>query len=419
LQIWRTALPTDSWTMVYRVTADGTGDGGTGTSGFTGASSNGRITDTGSTPLANAQITITRPSGGGYYTSTLTRSDGNWGPIYFDADGSWPFTVQLSGYSAGSGTITVSSGIPTGPGADVQLTAVASTSGLTLSALLAYALRMFRDRTGSKADAELTQAVNDALMMLATEHEWPWYQTVGRINVYAAYTTGTIAMTNGSTAVTLTGGTFPFATVGVTGPAEIYVNGMYHRLASITDGTNAVMVNAWKEANYSGIYSLAQIEYTLPTDLRQLSKVTSTNQWIWGPNPVSRFTVEEARQTWSPTATSPPRMWAIERDRIVIWPPSNVDKMANLLYLRKPADLVGSTDAADWDPNLKELLYRALDYQVACRGDCVAGDKADTFRAYRESIARNVAQDRTGTSMRMGLAGGVIDELRYPGNTIS
>lgn len=418
LTVYRTATPTDRWEQVIHVTVDGTGAGTTGLTGFTSTAGDGRVIDSGSSPLQNAQIIITRPSGGGYYTSLLTDSLGEWGPVYFDADGTWPFTVQLAGYSLGSGTITVSSGIPTGPGADITLTAVSSTSSLTLSYLMAYARRMYRDRVGSKVDAELVQVVNDALAMLATEAQWTWFETVGRVNILASYSTGSVTCTAGSATVSLSGGTFPTTTMGITGPAELYINSMYHRVLSIDSSTSLTLVNAWGESTFTGSYTLAQVEYTLPTDLAKINKITATNQWIWGPNPTSRYMLEEARLLWTPAAVSPPRMWAIEKNRLVIWPPSPDNRMANLLYLRKPVKLVGPTDVADWDPLLEDVLLRCIDYQVACRGDCVAGDKGETYKSYREALTRGVGQDRTATTRRFGIQTGIIDDLRYPGNTI-
>ena len=415
LTIYHTSAPLNRWDTMVRVTTDGLPSGSTGTANFTAIVGNGRVTD-GTNPINGATIRFSRPSGGGFYTSTTTNSSGLWGPVYFDVDGAWNFTAQISGYTLGSGTVTVSSGVATGPGTDIALTAMSS-SGITLSQLTAYARRMYRDRTGSKVEAELTQVVNDSLMMLATEHAWPWYQTVGRVTVRAAYSTGTISITNGSSTVSLTGGSFPYTTVGVNGVAEIYINGMYHRLLSLTSST-ATLVNSWQEANYSGSYTLAQIEYTLPSDLMRLSKITATNEWVWGPDPISRFALEEARQRWRLSSTQPPRMWAIERDRLVVWPAPGTDKMCNILYMRRPAELVSPGDTADWDANLIELLRRAIDYQVACRGDCVAGDKAETFKTYRECISRNVSQDRTATDMRAGLVSNGYDDLRIPGVTI-
>lgn len=415
--IYRTSDPLSRWTAVVRVTNDGTPSGTTGTTAFNSATNDGRVTD-GSNPLQNVTIRISRPSGGGFYTSVQTTSDGNWGPVYLDTDGVWTFTAQISGYSVGSGSITVSSGIPTGPGADIALSVVAASSSITLSSLQAYARRMYRDRTGSKADTELTQVVNDALTMITTEHDWPWYQTVGSVTFRAAYQTGTVALTNGSKTVTLSGGTFPYTTVGITGPAELYINGLYRRIASML-ASSLTLVDTWDEANYSGIYQVAQIEYACPTDLMKLEKITSVNTWVWGPNPTSRFNIEEARQFWSIAATNPPRMWAIERDRLVIWPPSNVDKQVNLLYQRRPAELSGPTDLADWDPNLIELLRRSIDYQVSCRGDCVAGNKSECFNSYRECIARYVSQDKTSPNKRLGLLTNQYDDMRSYGVTIT
>lgn len=418
LQIYRTSVPNDRWNIVVRVTNDGSAGGSTGITGFTSSTNNGRITD-GTNPLQYASIVILRPSGGGYYTSLVSDATGNWGPVYFDTDGVFTFTAQVSGYSVGSGSITVTSGVPSGPGTDIELTVTSASSGVTLSALKAYARRMYRDRTGSKADAELVQAVNEALMMVSTSKDWTWYETIGNLTFRAVYTTGTVAISNGSTTVTLTGGTFPYTTVGVDGVADIYINGMPHRLASITNGTTAVLAYAWQETSYNGTYSLAQTEYTLPSDLVKLSRITSVSTWVWGPEPVSRYDLEIARQQWRLSSTQPPRMWAIERDRLCIWPAPSADQMVNLLYLRRPADLSGPTDVADWDPNLTELLHRAIDYQVACRGDCVAGDKAATLQSYKESMARNIDQGRKPTVWTPGVSRDASSDFRYGATIVS
>lgn len=416
LTIYKTATPNDRWQDIIRVTTDGSLSGTVGTNAFTSTTGDGRVTD-GSSALANARVYINRP-GGTYYTSLLTNSLGNWGPVYFDADGTWTLSVQIAGYTIGTGTITVSSGLPTGPGVDIALSANTSTT-LTASSLVAYARRMYRDRTGAKADAELYQIVNEALMMMATTHDWPWYETVGRVNLKAAYSTGTVTLVNGDATAVLASGTWP-SWIGTTGPAELYINGLYHRVLSRTSDTDIEMVNAWGEASAAGVsYTIAQVEYTLPSDLMKLGTPTAANDWIWGPDPVSRFTIEEARRCWSiGSSTSTPRLWAIERDRLVLWPWPGADKMMNILYYRRPTELVNGTDTVDWDTNLIELLHRAIDYQVSCRGDCVAGDKTATYNSFKESMTRNIGQDRTATTRRPGFQNSYYDDLRR-GATIS
>lgn len=413
LTIYRTSAPSDRWTLVARVTNDGTAGGTTGSASFTASSGNGRVTD-GAVAIQYATVYISRPSGGGAYTSTTTDASGNWGPVYFDSNGTWPLTVQKSGYSIGGSSIVVSGTTASGPGTDIALTTAAS-SGYTLSSLIAYARRMYRDRTGNKADAELTQAINEGLMWIATEHLWTWYHTTGRLNINGAYQTGTVALTNGDATVTLSGGTWP----SWAADANLYFNGMYHPVASRTSGTDIELVNAWTETSQTAAsYVLAQTDYDLPSDCMRLDKITSTTDWIWGPDPCSRYLLEEARARWALSSMQPPNLWAIIKNQVVIWPMSSANKMVNILYFRRPATLVSSTDEADWDPNLGSLLHRAIDYQVSLRGDCVAGTKDECFKVLREEMARAISQDRTAVTRRPGIAAGTYNSDRIFGSTI-
>lgn len=394
--IFRTSITDDRWQSQWTVTDTGLPTGTLGTTSFTAVASNGRVTD-GASPIESATVYIYRPSGT-LYTTVQTSALGLWGPIYFDANGTWTLTVQRSGYTVGSGSIVIAGATATGPGTDIVLSVASSSSGITLSALLAYARRMYRDRTSSKTDAELTQAINEAILWCSTQHLWPWYSTLGRINIQGAYETGSVACTSGSAVVTLTGGVFPsWAADG-----ELYISGMYHEILSRDSDTQVTLVNAWQEDNYSGSYTLAQTAYDLPTDCMRLDKITSTTDWIWGADPVSRFTLEEARSQWRLTSQTPSRIWAIFKNQIVLWPMPSGRRMVNILYFRRPTVLASSLDEADWDANLISLLHRAIDYQVALRGDCVAGSKEECFAALREDLARSIAQDRTATTRRPG-----------------
>ena len=49
---------------------------------------------------------------------------------------------------------------------------------------------------------------------IPSRYEWDWLRTAGTINTYTSYSTGTVAVTNGSTAVTLsTAGTWSTTSV--------------------------------------------------------------------------------------------------------------------------------------------------------------------------------------------------------------
>jgi hypothetical protein len=62
-----------------------------------------------------------------------------------------------------------------------------------------------------------------------------------------------------------------------------------------------------------------------------------------------------------------------------------------------------------------ELLRRAIDYQIAARGDCAAGDRQTCLAAYKEVLSRAFDQDRTSQTHRVGLTSGgsPMEQLRY------
>lgn len=398
LTISRTSIPNDRWDIEVVVNSNGLPSGTTGLASFTSTTANGRVTD-GTSALQYATVYVRRASGA-ILTTAVTDSSGNWGPVYFDADGTYSLVVQRSGYSAGTGTVTVSGSTATGPGADITLTASASASTILASSLWAYARRMFHSRNGTKSDTEVRESVNDALDMISSQRDWPWYETLGRINLQAAYSTGTVAVTNGSATVTLTGGTFPsWAASG-----DIWIDGMWLPVLTRDSNTQVTLESAWHGASLTGeTYVLAQTEYALPSDCRAVQNIIQQSGWLWGPDPVSRWRIDILRQTWAPNASGStgPWVYAIDGDSIVLWPYHSQAVMASVLYLRKPAALTSPTDTADWDPNQIELLRRAIDYQVSLRGECVAGDSKACYDRFREALARCTNQDRTARPRRV------------------
>jgi len=400
-----------STNQVYRdeilVTESGAPGGTIGTGVFTAVSGNGRITD-GASALDGATVRIVRSSGT-LYAQTASSATGVWGPVYFDADDTYTLVVQKSSYTVGARTITVSAGIATGPGADIALTAASSTSGVLASDLWAYARQVYLDRTGTKADLEIKQAVNDAITMVATAADWPWYHTYGRVTLQPVYSTGTISVTTGSAAVAGTATVFPsWAASG-----EMLIDGQWETVLTRSSNTALVLDNVYARSNYSGAYTLVQWEYTLPSDVRRIESLSSDVQFPWSADPVSRATIEQSRYTWI-TADTRPWQWSIARDRICVWPlPSQVVGM-NVLYYRMPAALVAAGDTVDFDPNLLELMRRAIDVQIATRGACSAGKPEEVSRKFEECMMRSVPQNRTArnpTLIGRGLS--AWDDMMY------
>ncbi len=408
LVIYRTAIPTDSWSSEILVGTSGPTVvvPTTGVS-FTSTTNDGRVTD-GTSPLLNATVFILTP-GGALWATLQTNINGNFGPVFLPAvDGTYALIVQLSGYTVGSASLVVSASgtVITGPGADITLTASTSANGVLASSLWAYARRQFQSRNGSMADQQVKESVNDALHQVCSMKDWPWLYHTGRVNFNGSYQTGTVTTTQNSAVVTLSGGTWPTWVAN----GEVYIAGQWQEILTRDSNTQITLVNAYEGATFGAGQSfiVMQWQYDLPADCRTVVNIINQNGWLWGPVPVSRWRIDLARQSQMYAAGSPSGsyIYAIEKDRLVVWPPPQVDLMVNVLYMKSPANLTTGTDVADWDPLQLEALYRSIDYQISIRGECIAGSSKECYDRYIEALNRAYNNDRAGRPKTIGFTGG-------------
>ena len=382
LVIHLTSDELQKFTATFHITDNGDFDGSWGVARFLAATNAGRVTD-GTSALDDATVRI-RNSANQLIFQTDTDSSGIWS-VYLE-NGTWTYDVQKSGYTAATGTITVTAGVVSGPTADIALTSVSTSTGLTAADLWAYARRMARNKTGTQADTEIKSIVNNALDMIAQEYEWPYFLTDrGTLSLDAAYSTGTIALTNGSTTCTLTSGTWPsWAASG-----KLKISGKTYFITSRTSDSVIVLSTAWKESsNSAASYVLFRDEYALASDLMRFGAITMGQTWCWGVAPVGLDELLARQNDWNRTDRAP-ECFAIAGNKIRLWPAPSQDTLINYSYYKKPAALTTSTDEADWDAQHVLLLHRAIDYQTALKyEDCVAGDQAKTQAAYERALAK-------------------------------
>lgn len=402
LTIFDTSSPEYAWETTYVITSDGTGEGTLGGASFTATAANGRITD-GTSALSGATVYI-RDSAGSLYASVTTTAAGLWGPVYFNKDDTWTGYAQKAGYSVVSFTVTSSGATATGPGADVALTAVSTGSGLTLGELMSYGRRMVRDAVGTKADTDLKSAINDALSVIARERKWPWYERQGTFTLNAKYITGTLTVTQASATVTLAGGTFP---TWVSSDAQLEINGQWHRISTRDSGAQVTLVTAWGEASASvTAWAVFQDEYALPADCLRFGRVFPGEGWVYGGEPSSYESVLQAKNgaLWGQRY---PLVWAIHKNRIVLWPYPDTATNLQYMYWLKPATLTNTLDEADWDPMHVELLHRSIDYQLALRfGAIVSGDPNACLTRYQQALAKAMPMDKSPARPSNPFSGG-------------
>lgn len=376
------------------VTANGDFDGTSGAASFTATANDGRITD-GTNPLTGATVRL-RNSANTIIAQLTTNASGLWGPVYLDA--TVTIDAQKSGYSVNtSNSVTVVGSTATGPLTDVALTAVTSSSGILNSDLLSYARVQSRNVSGSQSDTVLQQVVNNALSWIATAKMWEFYKTYADFTLREPYSTGTIALTNASTTVTLTTGTWPsWAALG-----KLKIGNKVYRIASRTSNAVVVLATAWAEDNESGTsYVLFQDEYPLATDCLKFGRLFPGTGWGWGGESSSFEQVLEAQNTQI-LGEAYPRLWATHGSggtaKLLMWPypSSSEDVQCGYWYYRKPALLASGADAADVDPLWQELLHRSIDYQVAIRYESgVAGTADMCYKRLMECLARFAVNDK-------------------------
>ncbi len=387
---------TYEFTKTYRVNTMGNPSGTYGDLSFTATAADGRVTDDSSVPLQNAQVFIRTPAGALYDMQT-TDASGLWGPTYIPSTmtGTWPISATLSGYATVQSSLTVSSTAITGPGIDLELTAVSVGSGMTLAELMTYGRLQIRDNLGAKANAMLISAINDALANLAKAHgaQWNWLKSISSININPYYATGTLALVYNTNTAVLSGGTWP--TYANNGLCKLFLSGKWYRVASIA-GLTATLSDTYYEAtNATAGYVLFQDTYTLAADCLRFGRMFPGMFWGDEPQQNSYETILEWYNTHLNSLNYPRCYGIANNNRVIIYPYPTTNHDIRYLYYRKPAVLSSPTDEADWDPMHLEVLQRAIDHQLAIRfGSVLAGSVTETLNIYDIVLKRAMATDK-------------------------
>lgn len=392
VEVYDTSDFTKLWGGSFLITSDGTPAGSWGDASFTAVASNGRIYD-GSAAVSGATIYIV-DSTNALWVKTTSDASGLWGPVYFNASGTYTVYAQKTGYTTTSGTITVAASVATGPGTDLTITLSSTASTLLVSTLQGYVRRAMEDRTGTVSDTVILEVINEAVELISMERQWDYYHTRGAVNLQTAYSTGTIALTNNATTCVLTGGTWPsWAASG-----EIFADNNWVEVSTRNSTTSLTLAQPWGNAtNLTSTYTLGQIRYTLPVDCARISNTMMGMDWPWSRS-TSAAHIEAIKDSW--TVTDPNMtLWAVEKGFLVVWPVPSTTRQVNLLYFRKPTAVSSGSDTLDWDATQVLLLRRAIDYVCAGRRGADSDEKVQAMRFakanYDDALSKAWNWDKT------------------------
>jgi hypothetical protein len=177
----------------------------------------------------------------------------------------------------------------------------------------------------------------------------PWSRTAVHsiLQTTAPYSTGTVAVTQGSASVTLTGGTWTSAMTGrafrVTGRSEFYE-------FTYASGTTGTLDRVYEGSTGSGVvYKITQAVYPLPSDCRLLEDDAFSSFEL---GPLQRFSRGELNANFPDrTTTGTPEAWATymedgstpPRMQIELYPVPDAAIGIPFTYIAEGAALSGST----------------------------------------------------------------------------
>jgi hypothetical protein len=198
----------------------------------------------------------------------------------------------------------------------------------------------------------LTERINGRYFEILNAHPWTRLHTVATITTVASYTAGTLAITNGLTAVTLTDGTFPAGLSG--GRLRVGTDATWY-VFTRTGATTGTLDRAYEaDTVTAAAFTLWQPIYSLPTDTDIVESLSVPSTAI-ELDELSTEAIDEtdaARQDVSSPLAYARYSDAAGVQRIELWPGPTLAEGLSLRYRTAGTRFAFATDAAtefpDW-----------------------------------------------------------------------
>lgn len=198
----------------------------------------------------------------------------------------------------------------------------------------------------------LDRYLNDRLQTIVRHNAWTRLKGEATLQTAAIYETGTVAITNGLTALILTGGTW---TAGMTGrEIRLQEDGPLYVFTRTADTTGTIDRAYEGETATEASYRILQRIYSLPSDLGSLTsiKVPFTNLDLDQTGLEELDKLDAARTSYGRPQTFTPIKDSSDTPpvpRIELWPIPEVSEGYPLRYQKRVARITStSTYIPDW-----------------------------------------------------------------------
>ena len=215
----------------------------------------------------------------------------------------------------------------------------------------------------------LVVRINSVLGYLGQMRDWPDLQRTGRLQTVVPYTTGTVAITKGSTAVVGTSTVFTAAMAGQ--HIQIDGSGAEYEIASVEDTTHLTLAEGFIDTTVTAAtISIRYVRYATPTDFDRAGGMYHRSLG-WIRSDLTREKWLSLRLSNPGTSTGPDGIF-VSRSYLYLHPaPSTLDQIW-YSYQKRPTELVGNDNTTDWPDGLMWLLHAALAEAVRQRTEQAA-----------------------------------------------
>lgn len=209
-----------------------------------------------------------------------------------------------------------------------------------------------------------------ALDEIASRAEWVWLLREGYFTTKAPYTTGTVAVTNGSTTVTGTGTAFTTGTnAAVDEVIRVGTDSSYYRIASVDTATQLTLRSAYAGDTASGAsYRISADEYNLARGVDWLKLIyEQATPYVLDGVAFDALMHQAKVVYWHEGA---PRLWAISEAnygattdrpvRIRLWPIPDDDYAMVYRYKSYATFPASGTAEFETEPALQNLLIAGV-----------------------------------------------------------
>lgn len=225
-------------------------------------------------------------------------------------------------------------------------------------------------------------------MARIAKSDHPYFISRGTVNTVEPITSGTIAVVKGLTSATITSSpslvsaTAIVRSIIIDGEEYHYDIATYTSTAStgvekIVFGNSAKWLNDDESAATFKVY---QDIYDLPSDYRTMGRIQEPSNLYdieWLPSPSEWY----RQKLLNHSLTGDPLWGCLANGQLRIWPFSETAQVLSFPYYRWPTTMSADANTMDFDDNQIELVYRAIELELAIERDKDVDSKEARYNA--------------------------------------